>query len=107
MHPNKTQILKVEKGVPFLGFLLFPHYRYVRKEKIKRYKRYLKKMLLEKEQGKISPQDLENRLNAWLGHIRFGQSNRLEYNIFWYLRQQGVNLHKHPRDSWRVLEQQR
>jgi len=79
MHPNKTQILKVEKGVPFLGFLLFPQYRYVRKEKIKRYKRYLKKTLKAKSEGKISPQDLENRLNAWLGHIRFGQSNRLEY----------------------------
>jgi len=105
MHPNKTQIFKVENGVPFLGFLIFPQHRYVLKEKIKRYKRYLKKTLLEKGQGKISPQDLENRLNAWLGHIRFGQSQRLEYYIFWYLRNHGVNLHQHPRGSWRVLEQ--
>ena len=106
MHPNKTQILRVKSGVPFLGYQLFPQYRYVRKEKIKRYKRYLKKTLKEKADGKISPQDLENRLNAWLGHIRFGQSKRLEYNIFWYLRIHGVNLHIHPRSSWRVLEQQ-
>ena len=45
--------------------------------------RLFKKTLKEKKLGKISPQDLENRLNAWLGHIRFGQSKRLEYNIFW------------------------
>jgi len=106
VHPNKTQIIKVTNGVPFLGYQIFPTYRYVRKEKIKRYKRYLKKTLKAKSEGKISPQDLENRLNAWLGHARFGQCKRLEYNIFWYLRQQGVNLHKHPRGSWRVLEQQ-
>ena len=104
IHPNKTQIYQVKDGVPFLGFQVFPYYKYVRKEKIKRYRRHLRKTLKEKRQGKVSPQQLEDQLNAWLGHIRSGQSKRIEYNIFWYLRQQGVNLHIHPRASWRVLE---
>ncbi len=106
LHPHKTQIHRTQKGIPFLGFQVFPFYRYVRKEKIKRYRRCLKKRLKEKQSGNLSPKTLESQLNAWLGHIRFGQSKRLEQVIFSYLRQHGVALFKHPSASWRVLEQQ-
>lgn len=104
VHPTKTQIFQVDKGVPFLGFQIFPHYRYVRKEKTKRYRRNLKRKLHLRKSGKLSPQRFELGLNSWLGHIRFGQHQRLEYQTFWYLRQRGVNLFKHPKGSWRVLE---
>ncbi len=106
MHPNKTQIKQTKMGIPFLGFQVFPYYKYVQKPKIRRYKRYLRKSLKERANQQLNPQTLEDRLNAWLGHIRSGQSNRLEYNIYRYLRQQGVELFRHPRGSWRVLEQQ-
>ncbi len=106
LHPTKTQIHQTKDGIPFLGFQVYPHYCYVRKEKISRYRRYLRSNLRLKENSEISPQDLENQLNAWLGHIRFGNNTRLEYNIFWYLRYHGVGLFKHPSGSWRVLEQQ-
>lgn len=105
-HPTKTQIHLCKKGVPFLGFRIFPNYYYVRKERIKRYRRYLRKCLLLKNRGLLSPQQLEDQLNAWLGHIRFGQNSKTEYQVFWYLRQEGVELHRARNSSWRVLEQQ-
>lgn len=105
-HPNKTQIQQTANGVPFLGFQVFPNYRYVKKSKIRCYRRYLRSNIQLRNQNKLSPQKLEDQLNAWLGHIRSGQSKRLEYNIFWYLRQSGVELHYSTRGSWRVLEQQ-
>jgi retron-type reverse transcriptase len=105
-HPHKTQIHHTKDGVPFLGFRVFPQHRYVRKEKVKRYRRYLQRNLQRRQEGTLSPQTLEDQLNAWLGHLRFGQNRRLEYNIFWYLRRQGVRLFRSPSGSWRVLEQQ-
>jgi retron-type reverse transcriptase len=105
-HPNKTQIHKTKDGIPFLGFQVFPHYRYVKKQKVKRYRRYLKRNLELKAKGELGPDKLEHQLNAWLGHIRFGQSQRLEHTIFWYLVDSGVNLFLTERSSWRVLEQQ-
>ncbi len=106
LHPHKSQVYQVEKGVPFLGFKVFPEYRVVRKEKTRRYARYLRKQMSMRKQGKLCPNRLEMGLNSWLGHVRFGMSRRLEYRIFWYLRRHRVNLHKHPSGSWRVLEQQ-
>jgi hypothetical protein len=94
------------KGVPFLGFKVYANRRKVKKENTHRYLRFLGKKLELKRQQLLQPDQLEAALNSWLGHIRFAQSNRLEYKLFWYLRAQGVSLFKHPCGSWRVLEQQ-
>jgi len=40
---------------------------------------------------------------SWLGHIRFGQHDRLEYRVFWRLNHQKLNVVVHPRNSWRVF----
>lgn len=86
MHPNKTQIFPVEKGVTFLGFRIFPNHRYVKKENRRRHKRFLNKKLQLKKAGLLSAEQMESGLNSWLGHIRFGQNQRLEYQTFYYLR---------------------
>ncbi|MEZ4905095.1 MAG: reverse transcriptase/maturase family protein [Spirosomataceae bacterium] len=105
-HPTKTQIQQVEKGVPFLGFMVYKGYKHVLKPKLKRYKRHVQKTIKQMQSGEVAPQKLEDKLNSWLGHLRFGASQRSEYNFFFYIRDSGVNLLKHPRNSWRVLEQQ-
>ncbi len=107
LHPKKSQIFQTKNGVPFLGFCVLPTHCTVLKPKLRRYKRFLGKLLELKAQNRLTPQSLENRLNAWLGHIRFGQSRRFENRIFSYLYSHGVELHRSPSGSWRVLEQQR
>lgn len=104
LHPDKTQIYACADGVPFLGFRVFPHYRYVRKEKVKRYRRFLKKKIKHYHAGKITPLQLEQALNAWRGHIRFGQSKRLEYQVFWTLKNAGIPVFIHPNGAWKVLD---
>ena len=104
LHPDKTQIYKVSAGIPFLGFQVFPHYRTVQKTRVKRYRRFLRKKLTMRKNGDLAPDALETGLNSWLGHIRFGQHQRLENQIFHYIWNEGVNLFKHPSGSWRVLE---
>ncbi len=103
LHPNKTHIYRTADGVPFLGFRVWPCYRVVKKDKVKRYRRFLKNKVRQMKKGGISPDDLEAALNSWRGHIGFGQSRRLEYQVFWDLRRWGVNVLKHPNGSWRVL----
>ncbi|MDX2246559.1 MAG: RNA-directed DNA polymerase [Bacteroidia bacterium] len=103
-HPSKTQIYRTDRGVPFLGFQVFPHYRYVRKEKIWRYKRHLRRQVND-----LTPDTAENfvsGINSWLGHIRFGQSRRLESQVFNYLCKKGLSLQYRPGGSWRLVEQQ-
>lgn len=104
-HPNKTQIHRVADGVPFLGFKVTPQYRVIQKEKTKRYFRFIGKKLEMRRLKQLTPQDLENGLNAWLGHVRFGQNERLEKRVFRHLRAKGVEVVRSVTNSWRVLEQ--
>lgn len=104
-HPNKTHIHRVGRGVPFLGFRVFPQYKYVLKEKSKRHSRYVRKLLESYLAGQCTPEHLEGSFNSWLGHVRFGASARLEYRHYWYIRGRGVDLFRHPCGSWRFLEQ--
>ena len=107
LHPNKTRIFRTADGVPFLGFRVWPYRRQVQKPKTRRYRRFLKKKLRDYKSGTISPTRLENALNSWLGHIRFGHSERLEYQVYWYLKKAGIQVFKHPNGSWKVLEKEK
>lgn len=99
-HPDKTHVHRTERGVPFLGFRVWPQYRVAMKERVRRFERHLRNLLVAQP---FEGESLEQGLNSWLGHVRFGQSKRLEYRVFWNIRDAGVNVLKHPRHSWRVL----
>jgi retron-type reverse transcriptase len=104
LHPHKTHIYHTRKGVPFLGFQVFPHHRYVSKAKVWRYRRHLRKQI-HKQTGPPDEGFMAG-INSWLGHIRFGQSERLETQTFSYLYRKGLRLQKRPSGSWGRVEQQ-
>lgn len=105
VHPDKTQVFSTRKGVPFLGFMIFPDFRYVRKEKVKRYFRYIRKTLKTKNDPAYDFDKLECMLNSWSGHLKFGRHYYGEKRVVDYICSHGVNLVKHPNGSWRILEQ--
>jgi len=106
LHPYKTKIYETRVGIPFLGFQVFPRYRYVRKEKVWRYRRHLRNQIKQVKNHQKSSSDMIPGINSWLGHVRFGQSNRLENQTFAYLRSQGLDLYQRTSGSWGLVEQQ-
>jgi len=104
LHPAKTRIYRVDDGVPFLGFRVWPYHRFVQKPKTRRYRRFLKGKIRKYLAGEILPDNLEAAINAWCGHIRFGQSRRAEKRVIRMLQEAGINVLQHPNGSWRVLE---
>lgn len=86
------------------GFRVFPYHRYVNKENAHRAERFIRKKVRLRRMQRLSPDQLEAGLNSWLGHVRFGHSRRLEDRVFRHAWEQGVNVCRHPRGSWRVLE---
>lgn len=103
LHPRKCHIHRCERGVPFLGFRVWPRYRVVKKENMRRYRRFLAGKTRALLVGRLHPDTLESGLNSWLGHVGFGQCKRLIHHIFWALNGQGIPVFVHPRGSWRVL----
>lgn len=82
LHPKKTKIYKIEKGIPFLGF----KFRVTSTGKIvmsvlgdnvKNEKRKLRKMVKLCMNGKISKNKVEQCYKCWIAHAKHGNSYKL------------------------------
>lgn len=81
LHPNKCHIFQTSKGIPFLGFIIFPDHRLVRRESVTRYKRRLKKMQKYYREGLIEPSSVRASVHSWIGHVKHGDSYGLRKKI--------------------------
>ena len=73
LHQNKTQIFPTKNGVKFLGFHLYPGYRRIHPDNLKRFKRQFKQRIYQYENGERTFENLLLSLNGWLG---FADKNR-------------------------------
>lgn len=88
LHPNKVEILKSGNGVDFLGTILLPHYRLIRKKTRRRMVRKLENRIKLYKQGLITKENLDKSLQSYLGILSHTDSYRLSINIqnkLWFL----------------------
>jgi hypothetical protein len=81
MHPKKSVISRVEDGVRFLGYRIFPAYRRLPRCSVTRFKRRLARMRRLYAAGQIADQDVRRRLVAWIAHARHANTYRLRARL--------------------------
>ncbi|MBN2013528.1 group II intron reverse transcriptase domain-containing protein [candidate division KSB1 bacterium] len=74
LHPNKCHVFQTSKGVPFLGFTIFPDHRLVRRTSVTRFKRRLQKLQKQYQAGYSELADVRSSIHAWLGHVKHADS---------------------------------
>ncbi len=77
-HPNKVIIKPIHKGVPFLGYILYPHYTRLRQSTVKRCKLRIKKY----NKRNSSPKTMESSYMAWKGYASYANAWR-KTEILW------------------------
>lgn len=81
LHPNKTDIISLQKGVTFLGYKLFYKHKILRKRNRKyflgKFDRYLKLY----DEGIISDEQLIARLQGWFGYAQWANTYLLRKRI--------------------------
>ena len=82
LHPNKCNIFQTIKGIPFLGFVIYPEYRLLKGESIIRCKRRLEKLQRQYSEGKIDLGDVRSSVHSWIGHAKHGDTYGLRKSIF-------------------------
>ena len=87
---SKTQIFPVGlRSVDFLGYRIWPDFRLMRKNNVKRTKRRFKKFNRLYESGQITMEEIRPSVMSWLGHAKHADS--------WRLREKVLNLlPRHP-----------
>ncbi len=72
-HPN-AHPRPVTEGIPFLGFVVYPTHRLVKRRKVVYYRRKLRALLTDYQTGKTQRHRLQTSLLGWINHVRYGDT---------------------------------
>ncbi len=78
LHPG-AHPRPVTEGIPFLGFVVYPTHRLVKRRKVVHYKRRLKALVAAYHNGEADQQQVQASVRGWINHVRYGDT--------WGLRQ--------------------
>lgn len=87
IHPKKILIRKFNRGVDFLGYIIFPNYRLIRTKTKRRIFAKLRRRIDEFHSGRISRLVLEQSLQSYLGVLSHAATYKLGNelkNQFWF-----------------------
>ena len=68
LHEKKAQVSPVACGTDFLGYLVFPDHRRLRRDNVIRFRRRMAGLSCEYTKGRHRAEDISARLNSWLAH---------------------------------------
>ena len=74
IHREQAQVHPVEHGIPFLGFVVYPEKRRLKRRKAIAYTRRLRQMAREYSSGQISLDPITASVLGWVNHVRYGNT---------------------------------
>ncbi len=81
LHPTKQWVRPVGAAVDFLGYRVFPTHRRLLRTSGYRFQRRLRAMQRAYAGGRITPEQVRQRVAAWLGHARHADTYGLRTAI--------------------------
>jgi hypothetical protein len=82
MHSKKNHVYSVCNGIPFLGYLIYPDYRRIKKDNVKNMVRKLKNFQRDFREKRIKPEKITASIQSWIGHARWADSRCLRRKLF-------------------------
>ncbi len=81
LHPDKSKIVFLERGVEFLGFVIFSHYRLLKRKNLKKFQRKLKEVYSLYDQDEISYDSIYDFIEGWVAYAKHADTYNLRQKI--------------------------
>ena len=81
LHPNKSKIIPLRKGVSFLGFRVFYHHKLARLRNLRKIRKHMNQLLTTYQEEHLSAHEILNRLQAWNAYAKQGNTYRLRQRL--------------------------
>lgn len=72
LHPHKCQVMPTRCGVEFLGWLVYPDHRRLRRSTGVRFQRRLRSLQEDYSSGLVSLDEVRASVMSWIGHLKHG-----------------------------------
>ncbi len=73
IHPG-AQVRAVREGIPFLGFVVYPDHRRLKRRKGIYYRQRLRALVRDYAQANVSFDQLTASVRGWVNHVRYGNT---------------------------------
>jgi len=103
VHQRKCRVYRVDEGIQFLGYRIFPTHRLLKKENVLRMRRRLKRLISQYREGLIRFERIHQSIQSWIGHASHADTFRLRARLLDCIVFQRGEASGAP---WRFLEQQ-
>jgi retron-type reverse transcriptase len=84
LHAQKSYVYPVNEGLPFLGHRIFPYFRLLKKENVRRAKKRFRSMKKRYLQKRLTWAETANKIQSWLAHAKFSRTYHLRNKIIAY-----------------------
>lgn len=81
LHPDKCKIIPLKKGISFLGFKCFYHYKLVRQRNIRKIYHKLKEMIKLYKSKRIDVEDIQETLQGWNAYAMQGNTYKIRKRL--------------------------
>mgnify|MGYP000169457438 CR=1 FL=1 len=82
IHEREAQVVPVHSGIPWLGFVVYPTHRRVKRRNLVNFTHRLEHNLDLYESGDSSFAELDASVQGWINHVRYADSWGLRRHIF-------------------------
>ena len=82
MHEGSAQASPVEEGIPWLGFVVYPTHRKLKRRNVVHFRRRLEWNISLYRQGAITFAELDASVQGWINHVRYGDTWGLRRQLF-------------------------
>jgi len=82
LHEERVQVRPVAEGVPFLGFVVYPAHRRLKRRAGLAYRRRLRRLVQDYGAGRAQLADVAASVQGWVNHTRYGDTWGLRRALF-------------------------
>ena len=82
MHEAQAQVTSTADGAPWLGFVVYPTHRLLKRRNAVHFTRRLERNLDRYRAGRIPFAELDASVRGWVNHVRYGDTWGLRTQMF-------------------------
>ena len=82
VHANAAQVTPTAHGIPWLGFVVYPAHRRLKRRNVTRFRRRLAQNIMLYRAGEITFAELDASVQGWINHARYADTWRLRSCLF-------------------------
>jgi len=82
IHEAQAQVVPTAQGLPWLGFVVYPTHRLLKRRKAVNFSRLLRQLLADFRAGRVSFAELDASVQGWVNHVRYADTCGLREYIF-------------------------